>query len=405
METSPGRKRSVLACGFFLVVVFAVGVCCVQGTARADGPYVPVALDAVCNAGGLLDAASLPPGGVESVIEGMPFLFPARAGDVDHVDVGTSLFGPRMESEFGHNFAGRAWSGAPPERLMLQVPKHAYRRAWIVAASDGEPNSTPVLTIRFFRPGKGWPLDSVVRVPEFTGEKGPEGARRIAVKRRDGTAGSLWLLPVEIDAFWLASDFREVETLHVELTKEVKDFRRSPTVANYGSYQAGLPSGVRLYALTFEKAPVAVIASSDRAGNVYTDPEKPVWLVDLASQSGEDCAVEVLVEVVDPYGAESCRFTAAATVPAGGQARVRFDPQLSKYGLHTVRTTVVCAGHVQSREGALLYLPTDRRKADKKTTRWGLWNWRGGHSTNPNPGGQPAAVQGAGRQDRERLRL
>ena len=352
MEVSYRRTRRMLGCGLALAVAVALGICCVEATA-ADGPYVTVPLDDVCNAAGPAEAASLPPAGQETLVEGIPFVFPTRDKDVDHVDVAKE--------------AG------------VQLAMQAYRRAWILAACDGEPNSTSIMTLRL---GDLWPLDRAVSVPDFTAQAGPEGARRIAVKMKDGAAASLWLLPVDIDSFRLASELQEAPALNVLLTKEIKGQRNN---ISYGYAPAGLPSGVRLYGLTFEKAPVAVIASSDRAGNVFTDPEAPVWLVDLASQSGEDCAAEVSVKVVDPYGAESCSFTAAATVPAGRQERVRFDPQLSKYGLHTVRTTVTCAGYVQSREGAFLLLAPDRRKADSKTTRWGLWNWAGAHATNPNP--------------------
>jgi len=354
--------------------------------ALADGPYVPVPLDEICNAAGPVDAASLPAAGQETLIEGIPFVFPKRDRDTDHVDVGESLFDGRLDQVRGYQLTHRTWPSPDadrPTRIMLRVPKHAYRRAWLIAAADGEPYSTPVVTLRFFRVGKGWPLDSALRVPEFTAATESDGARRIPVTMIDGTAGSLWLLPVDIDSFWLASDFREVETLSVELTKEVKDFRSYPIPANYGSYQAGLPSAVRVYGLTLEKAPVAAIASSDRAGNLYTDPEKPTWLVHLASQSEQDAAAEVTVALTDPYG-ERTTYRQTVSVPAGGRQSVRFDPHLGKYGLHEVQTTVTCRRHVQSREGALLWMPPDRRKADGKTTRWGLWNWGGGHGTNRN---------------------
>jgi len=345
----------MLGCGLALAVAVALGICCVEATA-ADGPYVTVPLDEACNAAGFVDAASLPPAGRETLVEDIPFVFPARDKDVDHVDVA--------------------------KEARVKVPMHAYSRVWILAACDGEPNSTPVMTLRL---SDLWPLDYPVSVPELTAQAGPEGAKRIDVKMKDGTASSLWLLPVEIDSFWVASELREAPELNVLLTKEVKGQRINSGPLSYGYAPAGLPSGVRLYGLTFEKAPVALIASSDRAGNVYTDPEKPVWVVKLASQSSEDCTAEVSVDIVDAYAATSDSFRYDATLPAGGQLHVAFYPRLSKYGLHTVRTTVTCRGHVQSREGALLFLPPDRRKADKTTSRWGLWNWGGGHSTNPNP--------------------
>ncbi len=353
-----------------------------------QGPYVPVPLDSVCNAVGPVDSSSLPSGGRQALIEDIPFVFPTPTDRADHVDIGRSVFRYRMGRGYRPDAHPRSTWPSPtqldPARIMLRVPRSAYKRIWILAASDGEPNSTPVLTVRFFRVGKGWPLDSVARVPEFTARTGVEGAKRLAVKMKDGTTGSLWMLPADIDAFALASDFREDPLLHIELTKEIKDFRAFPDPCNYGSFQGGLPSGVRVYGLTLEKAPVSVIASSDRAGNTYTHPEQPVWVVDVKSQAQRELTAELNLEVTDPYGAKSS-YKQSVVLGPGQQGSLEFRPEVQRYGLHTVRTTVACEGLVQSREGAFLALAPDRRKENAKTSRWGLWCWGGTHGTNPNP--------------------
>ena len=344
------------------------------------GPYVTVPLDSACNAVGPVAVSSLPPAGQEVVVQEVPFVFPHRTGRADHVDVGQSVFRYGMT---GSAPSPRDSWPAPtlldPARIMLRVPNRAYRRAWILAASDAEPNSIPVLTVRFFRALKGWPLDSTLTVPEFTARTGQADAKRIEVRMKDGTKGNLWLLPIEIAPFWLASDFREEEVLNIELTKQVREFS-----GYYGSFQAGLPSAVHLYGLTLEKSPVSVIASGNRSGNLYMDPEQPTWIVSLTSQSDKDQRAEVALQVTDPYGAKS-RYEGTATVPAAGIGKLTFRPHARRYGLHKVKTTVMCSGLVQSREGTFLLVPPNARKEDAKTSRWGLWCWAGGHSTNPDP--------------------
>jgi len=350
---------------------------------QAQGPYVPALLDHVCNAAGAVAASSLPEAGREVMIDGIPFVLPHRMNGTDHVDVGQSLFRYRMG---GYHEATRTWPSPAqldPARIMLRVPKAAYRRLWVLAGSDGEPLHTPVMTVRFFRAHRGWPLDCVARVPEFTARTAPADARRIPVRLLDGTRANLWLIPVDVDAFWLSSDFREELVLNIELTKEVKDWRASPDPAAYGSFQAGLPSGVRLYGLTLEKAPVSVIASGDSDGNLYMEPEEPVWVVNLASQCAQDRSATVTLDVTDPRGGHSAH-RAIAAVPAGGTARLTFRLHAGACGLHTVRTTVECDGYVQSREGTFLTVPANTRQADAKTSRWGLWCWGGGHNTNPS---------------------
>ena len=66
-------------------------------------------------------------------------------------------------------------------RIQLRVPYHGYNRLWIVAASDGDPNSTPVVTARFYKPGKGWPLDCVAEALRAV----DCGCRAIHTRRHD----------------------------------------------------------------------------------------------------------------------------------------------------------------------------------------------------------------------------
>jgi hypothetical protein len=215
---------------------------------------------------------------------------------------------------------------------------------------------------------------------------------------RDGTVGSLWLMPVDIDSFALSSDFRNEDLLCIELTKEIQDFRAFPDPCNYGTFQGGLPSAVRLYALTLEQAPVSAIASCPRAGNTYVHPERPVWRVQLANQMEQETHAKVTVDVFPPRQQMTAQVihppplwheqVSEVIIPGGGRAQAEFElpvDSVAPWGLYRLATRVECNGLTQERAGTYLLLPPDTRKETGLTSRWGLWCWNGGHGTNPNP--------------------
>jgi len=351
------------------------------------GPFVPVSIEDMINASGFVDCSSLPPVGQKAEIAKIPFIFPTRSDEADHIDVGRSIFRYRLGRGYADSTPRTTWPDIgrlDPARIRLRVPPHAYNRIWIVTACDSEPNSTPVLTVRFYKPAKGWPLDSAVRVPVFSAQTDTNDAQAVPVKMVDGQAGRLWVMPIDIDAGALASDFREETALHVELTKEVKDFRAFPDPMFYGSYQAGLPSAVRIYAMTFEKAPVALIASGNRNGNVYPFPQQPVWVVAVKNQTDTEQEAKIRIETSGPLGTAH-RYTSDISVPAGPAAReAEFALKTQEYGRYEVKTTVTCGDDSHSRTGSMLVLPPDTRRSRAANARWGLWCWRGGHGTNPN---------------------
>lgn len=349
--------------------------------------YETIPLDDICNATGLVEPTSLPPRGVKLVVNSIPFVLPNPTPQGDHVDVGHSVFRHRRDNNGNGGDPLHCWpplTQQDPARIRVRVPKAAYQRMWIIAAFDSEPNNTPILTARFYKPLKGWSSDSVTKVPALTADTSSTDAHRLPVRTADGKAGSLWLLPLDLDGAQLASEFREELVLHLELTKEVKDYRAFPDPMYYGSFQAGLPSGVHVYGLTLEKAPVAFIAQGNRNGSTYPYPENPVWTVKLDNQTPQPQTAKVTLDITSPQGTTQ-KHTQELPVAVDQTARLEFLPKLAEYGLYTVRTTVTAGASTQAREATFLTLPPNTRGARANTTRWGLWVWGGGHGTNPNP--------------------
>jgi hypothetical protein len=357
----------------------------VRPLSRVNGPYELVSLEDLCNARDFVAAGSLPPADRTVTINQIPFVFSPRGSRSDHVDVGVSQYRERATQDGGEPLESWPTAGQiDPARLMVRVPKGAYRRLWVVAAHDGEANSTPVLTARFYKPRKGWPIDGQAQLPAITATSADTAAVPLSVQRPDGKPGHLWLVPIDLDGAALASDYREEPVFHLELTKEVKDYRAFPDPLNYGTFQAGLPSGARVFAMTLETTPVALIAQGNRTGSTYPYPEQPAWKVNLENQTAVKQEARVRVDVTSPRG-KSSQITDVVTLDPGATALREYLPETREYGLYQVRTTLVTGDCTQSRDATFLTLPPDTRTATGKTTRWGLWVWNGAHGTIDNP--------------------
>lgn len=364
-----------------------------------DTNYEHVVLDDLLNAGDFVDAASLPKPGEKVNLDGIPFVFPQRTAGRDHVDVGRSLLRYRRSTDANAGDPMTMWppiGQLDPSRLRVRVPRGAYSTLWLLAASDDEPNSVPAVTARFYKPRKGWAIDAVSEIPVLTASTGDSKVSQLQVKRVDGSPASLWLIGIPLDAAAQSHELRDEQVFHIELTKEVKGFRAFPDPMYYGYYQAGLPSAVRVFAMTLRRAPLEFNAHGNRPGNTYPYPEQPVWQVELKNPQADAIRAEVQVTVTSPNGKSTVQEK-HVTVRGGGHLTVDFDPPVHEFGLHTVSTTVTKSEEVKPgptsiyptpwksrpRTGRFVALPPDTRRATAKTSRWGLWYWRGAHDTHP----------------------
>jgi len=352
-----------------------------------DSRYEPIVLDDACNAAGLVAADSLPPARSEVSVAGIPLVFPARSAKADHVDVGHSVFRYRRSEDPNAGDPNTNWptiGQLDPARIRVRAPKGAYRKLWLVAAADGDANNVPLVTARFFKPRKGWAIDAAATVPTLDAASDNFEVRPLPIRRPNGSPGNLWLLGINLDAAAIASEFRDELMVHIELTKQVKGFRAFPDPMYYGYFQAGLPSSVRIFAATLERATVEFVAGGNRPGNTYPAPEQPVWQVKLKNPHAKPQNARVTVEVISPSGKKQ-RVEKQVSLGGGGNHSIDIAPQTGEYGLFTVSTTVKSAEYTQSRAGTFVALPPDTRKATAKNSRWGLWYWHGAHGTHQNP--------------------
>ncbi len=341
-DIKPGKVRIVIRDEVRLVNAS------VQPLEQYADKFIPVSLNDLINEKGPGDVPALAgePGDV-LMVNDVPFVVPGNLQGQDHLDLEPSIYLYRMglHRQGDSRRAVNAPEGMDVTRFTFRVPERTYRRAWVIAASDGHDRCAPIFTIRFYRPRMSWTSDQTAEVPLFTQTTGPEDAKRIEVKTAKGEPQSLWMIPIELDAARFAAE----PMVSVELTKGIYDYRGWPDPAYYNTYPGGLPSAVRVYGLTLEEAPVWAHGTGTKNGNLYPDAQQPVWRVPLKNLTDQPQDVTVKIDVTDPYGKTQSHTKKVTLKPGDEQAEVVFEPKRDVFGLHEVLTTVSAGDFTQSR--------------------------------------------------------
>lgn len=323
-------------------------------------------------------------------LDGIPFTLPEPAanGD-DHVDLGPSWF---RQGNLEGRYSGRGadalaarWPGAlvkDPARIVVRLPMARYRALHLLAATDGEANSVPIVTAQFYRAQSGFPKSFATRVPAFTARSAEEDA--IEVKTTDGATGKLFHVTIPIESSQLA-EFDDLDFVDVELTKEVKTYRASPDPMYYSTHAAGLPSSVHIYALTAERPTVEVKLKASAYAHIWTAPEKPSYEVTLTNRQGPAREVKLNLTITRMDGSSSSVHEESVLLPVEGDVSVTIPVEPTWYGYHFVSLEVLDGGQKQQEQRSMAYLhPDTRERGDWDFGRgplFGFWNWGGGHNT------------------------
>lgn len=324
-------------------------------------------------------------------VGGIPFVLtsPDMQGR-DHLDLGVSW----AKFGLGEGYICPAqrdparWRGARHRqagRIQLRVPNAPYTHLHLLAAFEDAPDTTPVLTAQFYRPSAGHPVNFETRIPAFSAPApAVEPAATLPVTLSNGRRGHLHQVSIPLEPNGLAA-FVDQPALEFELTKEVTIYRAFPDPLFYSMHQAGLPSGVRVFAVTFERAPVDVAFEPDQYGHIWTAPETPAYRFSLTNRTDAPQPVRLTLETRSHDGVEETRVEHAVDVPAFDGLNVRLPLDLERYGHHTVTLTITDAHHTRTRETSLAYLHPDTRERggwqEGKGPIFGFWDWGGGHGT------------------------
>jgi hypothetical protein len=325
-----------------------------------------------------------------TTIGGVPFIVaaPNERGH-DHVDVGRSWmrFG-MLEGQYD------PWSGEVTRwtavvngeagRICFRVRQGQYSRLHLLAAFDGEPDKTPVVSAQFYRPSAGHPVHFSARAPLFTAK----ADAAVPVKWTSGADGYLHLVTIPLEPEGLAS-LADLDVLEFELTKEVQVYRAFPDPCYYSQHGAGLPSGVRVFAMTLERPAVEVDFQPDQFAHIWTAPATPYYSVTLTNRTATKRTVKIDLATASHDDSEKTDASQSVAVEPNWRQTVKLPIALRRYGYHEVKLQVHDEQATRTQTRSLAYLHPDTRERggweEGRGPLWGFWDWNGGHET---PSGQ-----------------
>lgn len=358
--------------------------------------FEPVSIGHHVNASTLsgvaIDRTSLPPAGLEVHIQDIPFIFPEPIDGKDHLDLGSSWFraGNLQGHLSGRNgpFGGR-WTDPMVDslaRIQFRVPKGRYNAIHLVAAYDGDKNTTPIVTAQFYKPKAGFPENFSTTVPLFSTKS--TDVRALPVRLTNGKKGNLYVVTIPIDPGVLAA-FDDLDYLAVELTKETKLYRAYPDPSYYSFHSAGLPSGVHVYAMTLERSTVEMTVEAKEFANTWVAPARPSYTATLKNNTDKPRRVQLVLTSKSYDGKETTEQKRSVNVPANRSIKTVFSLSLKKYGYHDVNLKMMDETQEWNETLNLAYLHKDTRERGDwdvgKGPLWGFWHWGGGHGTPSGP--------------------
>lgn len=285
-------------------------------------------------------------------------------------------------------------NGAPfmhdTRQPMLRVPVADYVAAHVLAYAVADEKTSPVLTLRtgsYDVRAQTLQHDFAVTVPTT------EELQRAGAKVVDTPLGKLSHTVVPFSAAF-GQDLVARPTMEIEITKEVHLQRRSPDPNRFRYRPQGLPSGVRIAAITLEKSPLQLKLTSGVPGHVFELPEKPHFT--LALQNVTDATQSYNLTIRTRHLDGDTGFNSAdqnanlkGTVAPGQTKSVPFDPGYKKLGYYDIAVDIQMTGaagaeRTLTRRTTYAVLPPDTRK-HRESSPFGVWDFTGGHYSSADP--------------------
>ncbi len=347
----------------------------VSGPLPTSPLYLPLDLSGLAN-----DHFAPPLGKAALTDAGVPFELPQGARD--HVSLrraGWTEVQRDPASYYERYDAGPAVLH-DPRMPLLRVPIADYTAAHVLAVADDDPALTNALTIqagRYGFAGQVVQYDFFGQVPR-RGQKSDLGTAR-PVSALDG---KLFHVRIPMTAAF-AQDLERF--LEISLTKEIRLARRRPDPARFRYRPLGLPSGVRIAAVTLERSPLQLRVSSRETGHAFVEPQQPQFQIRL----------ENITPAAQPY---TLRLTAThldgtptqtqqiGRVAPGQAAEVTLTMPAKKRGYHDLVVTLLDGRRrtLLQRHTSFALLPPDTRR-HRDQSPFGTWDFCGGHYTSADP--------------------
>lgn len=352
-----------------------------KGELSSAGMYVTVPLEARADHKAGLE---LPIPDKRITIANIPFDLVARP-DVDNFFLKSAEW-PDWKSDPSTYYA--AYDKGPetpndPRRPLFKIPVGDYSSAYLLAACENDAAYSPIVSFRIGAIDGARRVtmhDFSVTVPRFneTPKRDPNVLRSFPHKD-----GNVFLVRVPL-GLALAQDFDDQWSLDVEVTKELHVAVRRPDPCRYQIRPLGLSSGVHIYGLTFARSPVQMKVTATEPGNVFNEPQKPMFRVDLdCSRALKQLTLEAVA--TDYYGTTTTVASEPFEVLAGAKLTREITVDAPKRGYYKLAIRVM-NGRVEllRRETTMALLPKNDRQYVAESP-FGTWDFCGTHFTPNDP--------------------
>ena len=343
--------------------------------------FLPLDISARWNAATRLGQKPIPANRMVTIGAVPFFLGESKPKGFNHLNLGLS-WGRFQLNDDGDNrpFGGR-WGGVQancPTRFCFRVEQDQYSALYVLAASEKPiPDAPQTFTVQFYRPKSGFPVEFVS--PEVPLISEQASGEKIVLDGR-----SLYLIRVPLDAGKL-QEFSDLPYLEFELTKPTSDYQPYPDPGYYSRHGAGLPTAVRVFALTMERQPIHVDFEPTRYANVFCQPEPIAYEITVTNRSGNPKSLTLNLNSCSHDTLEKTKQSRAIQLKSGESQTVRIPLALKRFGHHEIDLTIAEQGTaLYSQHRTLAYLRERsyaKRSFDEPGFQFGFWNWNGGHGT------------------------
>ena len=265
-----------------------------------------------------------------------------------------------------------------PRLPFLRVPLADYAAVHVLAVADDNAALTSAFTVQAGRYGYA---GQVVQY-DFFGQVPRPAEPNKKVKPLDTPGGKLFHVRVPIDLAF-AQDLDRF--LEIMLTKEIRLARRQPDPCRFRYRPLGLPSGVRIAALTLEKSPLQMHVGSGVSGHAFEEPGAPTFQVKLHNILPAAQAFTLQAQAKHLDGTLT-KADHAGKIEPGKNETITLKVPTKKRGYHDLAIVLSIPGKpaMLQRRTSFALLPQDTRKF-RHLSPFGTWDFCGGHFTSDDP--------------------
>ncbi len=258
-----------------------------------------------------------------------------------------------------------------PNRWVIHVPIADYSAVHLLAYAERDPAFSNVVTFRVGSLGRGGRMDQVFYRDVWAAvpRAGDNAPGRVSIGKG---LHDLFYVRVPLGKA-IAQDLVDRKTVDVDVTKELRLAIRRPDPCRFRVRPLGLPCGVHVLAMTFERSPIQMEVTSEEVGNIFNEPQIPTFQVKLDAIVRTDsegrlirpkrCRIEAVA--TDYYGNQTPSQTevALASPDATEPVLVDIPMRVPNRGYHDLEVRLEVGQHVLlTRQTSFALLPHDTRE-------------------------------------------